>query len=43
MNDRAAPQIKAVVNESGIEVKPLYTAADVEQSGGVAMIGDSGA
>jgi methylmalonyl-CoA mutase N-terminal domain/subunit len=42
MNDRAPPQVKAVVNESGIEVKPLYTAADVEQSGGLAMLGDPG-
>jgi methylmalonyl-CoA mutase, N-terminal domain len=42
MNDRAAPQIKAVVNESGIEVKPLYTAADVEKSGGLTMVGDPG-
>ena len=28
-----------VFNESGIEVKPLYTADDVAQSGGVAMVG----
>jgi methylmalonyl-CoA mutase, N-terminal domain len=42
MNDRAAPQIKTVVNESGIEVKPLYTAADVEKSGGLTMVGDPG-
>ena len=43
MNDRAAPPVKAVVNESGIEVKPLYTAADVEASGGLTMVGDPGA
>jgi methylmalonyl-CoA mutase, N-terminal domain len=42
MNDRAPPPVKAVVNESGIEVKPLYTAADVEASGGLAMLGEPG-
>src|SRR6185369_16976150 len=42
MNDRAAPQIKAVVNESGIEVKPLYTAADVQETGGFTMLGEPG-
>ncbi|MDP6488103.1 MAG: methylmalonyl-CoA mutase family protein, partial [SAR324 cluster bacterium] len=26
---------KAVINESGIEIKKLYTAEDVERSGGV--------
>jgi methylmalonyl-CoA mutase N-terminal domain/subunit len=31
--------MRPVVNESGIEVKPLYTAADVDASGGAAMIG----
>ncbi|OIR00401.1 methylmalonyl-CoA mutase [mine drainage metagenome] len=43
MNDRAKPGVKPetklVVNESGIEVKPLYTAADVEVSGGYKMVG----
>lgn len=42
MNDRAPPPVKAVYNESGIEVKPLYTAADVEASGGLALLGDPG-
>ena len=42
MNDRAPPTVKAVVNESGIEVKPLYTKADVEASGGLRMLGDPG-
>ena len=42
MNDRVPPTVKAVVNESGIEVKPLYTAADVEASGGLAMLGNPG-
>ena len=47
MNDRSPalskPVMKRVVNESGIEVKPLYSAADVEASGGLAMLGDPGA
>ena len=47
MNDRspdlAKSGAKRVVNESGIEVKPLYTAADVEASGGLAMLGEPGA
>jgi hypothetical protein len=34
MNDRAKDELKPIVNESGIEVKPLYTAVDVEASGG---------
>jgi methylmalonyl-CoA mutase N-terminal domain/subunit len=32
----------AVINESGIAIAPLYTAADVEASGGTAMIGVPG-
>ncbi len=47
MNDRSPslskPIMKRVVNESGIEVKPLYTAADVEESGGLSMLGEPGA
>lgn len=47
MNDRspdlAKGGAKRVVNESGIEVKPLYTAADVEASGGLSMLGEPGA
>src|SRR5512133_1097361 len=42
MNDRAPPLVKAIYNESGIEVKPLYTAADVEASGGLNLLGDPG-
>ncbi len=42
MNDRAKDELKPVVNESGIEVKPLYTAADVEASGGLTMLGEPG-
>ena len=42
MNARTPVPVKAVVNESGIEVKPLYTAADVQASGGLAMLGDPG-
>jgi methylmalonyl-CoA mutase N-terminal domain/subunit len=41
MNDRAS-DLKPIANESGIEVKPLYTARDVEASGGYAMIGEPG-
>jgi len=32
--------LRPVVNESGIEIAPLYTAADVEASGGTSLIGD---
>jgi methylmalonyl-CoA mutase N-terminal domain/subunit len=39
-DDRA--QLKPVVNESGIEIKPVYTAEDVEASGGQEMIGRPG-
>ncbi len=42
MNDRAHNDLKPIANESGIEVKPLYTARDVEASGGYAMIGEPG-
>ncbi len=42
MNARAPIPVRAVVNESGIEVKPLYTAADVEASGGLALLGEPG-
>jgi methylmalonyl-CoA mutase N-terminal domain/subunit len=34
--------MKTVINESGIEVKPLYTAADVAASGGMEMVGEPG-
>ena len=41
MNERAKPELKLkpVFNESGIEVNPLYTEADVENSGGYDMVG----
>ena len=42
MNDRAKDELKPITNESGIEVKPLYTAVDVEASGGMAMLGQPG-
>jgi methylmalonyl-CoA mutase N-terminal domain/subunit len=42
MNDMTRPKDKAVINESGIEIKPLYTAADVDASGGLGMIGQPG-
>ena len=35
MNDRLRRTAARCVNESGIEIKPLYTAADVAASGGV--------
>jgi methylmalonyl-CoA mutase N-terminal domain/subunit len=37
--DRAEKELRAVVNESGIAIKPLYTPADLEASGGDGMIG----
>ncbi|MEP7282515.1 MAG: methylmalonyl-CoA mutase family protein [Rubrivivax sp.] len=36
-------QARPVRNESGIPVQPLYTAADLEASGGLAMLGEPGA
>ncbi len=33
------PGVRPVKNESGIEIQPLYTQADVEASGGLAMLG----
>ena len=33
---------KPVVNESGIEINPVYTAADVEKSGGFDRVGNPG-
>ncbi|MEW5864140.1 MAG: methylmalonyl-CoA mutase family protein [Pseudomonadota bacterium] len=41
-NDAPERSLRPVVNESGIEIKPLYTAEDVEASGGTAMIGRPG-
>ena len=42
MNDRLKSALKPVVNESGIEIKPLYTAEDVERTGGFGCIGKPG-
>ncbi len=39
MNDRLREGAAPVVNESGIAIEPLYTQADVEASGGLAMLG----
>jgi methylmalonyl-CoA mutase N-terminal domain/subunit len=36
-------ELRPVRNESGIEIRPLYGAADVEASGGLAMLGEPGA
>jgi methylmalonyl-CoA mutase N-terminal domain/subunit len=33
---------RPVINESGIEIKKVYTPQDVERSGGLAMLGDPG-
>ena len=43
MNDRLHAGVRPVVNESGIEIKPVYTAADVAASGGDGFIGEPGA
>jgi hypothetical protein len=43
MNDRLHAGVRPVVNESGVEIKPVYTAADVEASGGDGFIGEPGA
>ncbi|MBI3157565.1 MAG: methylmalonyl-CoA mutase [Burkholderiales bacterium] len=42
MNDRAAGSPAPIRNESGLEIKPLYTAEDVAASGGLTMLGDPG-
>ncbi|CAG0956973.1 methylmalonyl-CoA mutase, N-terminal domain [Burkholderiales bacterium] len=42
MSERKPSEIRPVVNESGIAIKPLYNAADVEASGGLAMLGKPG-
>ena len=41
MNPKDAPEraLRPVVNESGIEIQPLYTQADLEASGGTALLG----
>jgi methylmalonyl-CoA mutase N-terminal domain/subunit len=42
MSDQRRTKLRPVVNESGIEIKPAYTAADVEASGGFSFIGEPG-
>ncbi len=42
MNDRLRAGMRPVVNESGIEIQPLYTKEDVERSGGDGFIGNPG-
>ncbi|MBL8289820.1 MAG: methylmalonyl-CoA mutase [Rubrivivax sp.] len=39
---RPAAAVRPVVNESGLAIEPVYTAADVEASGGLAMLGQPG-
>ncbi|HJO86434.1 MAG TPA: methylmalonyl-CoA mutase family protein, partial [Rhodospirillales bacterium] len=40
--DGSSSDLKEVVNESGIEIRPLYGPEDVEESGGIEFIGDPG-
>ncbi len=42
MSRKSEPEIKPLVNESALEIKPVYTPADVEASGGTDGIGDPG-
>lgn len=42
MSERKASDLRTVVNESGIAIQPVYTAADVEASGGLDMLGRPG-
>ncbi|HEX5612906.1 MAG TPA: methylmalonyl-CoA mutase family protein, partial [Burkholderiales bacterium] len=42
MNDRLRAGVRPVVNESGIEIQPVYTEEDVERSGGYDFIGRPG-
>src|SRR3990167_1992816 len=42
MNDRLKSGPKPVVNESGIAIKPVYTAEDVDASGGFGFLGKPG-
>ncbi len=39
MSERKAKDLRPVVNESGIAIQPVYSAADVEASGGLDMLG----
>ncbi len=42
MSRKSEPEIKPLVNESAMEIKPVYTPADVEASGGSDDIGNPG-
>ena len=42
MSRKSEPEIKPLVNESALEIKPVYTPADVEASGGTGDIGNPG-
>lgn len=42
MNRTGEEDIRAVFNESGLQIKPVYTRDDVEASGGFDRIGDPG-
>ena len=42
MNPEGKTELEPVFNESGLEIKPVYTAADVEQTGGWDGIGSPG-
>jgi methylmalonyl-CoA mutase N-terminal domain/subunit len=42
MKPPAQPVKDRVINESGIEISTVYTAADVERSGGLDMVGNPG-
>ena len=42
MSGPADNELKQVVNESGIEIKTLYTPEDVQASGGIEMVGNPG-
>jgi methylmalonyl-CoA mutase N-terminal domain/subunit len=42
MSHESKPNLKPVFNESGLEIKPVYTAEDVEQTGGWGGIGGPG-
>ena len=42
MSSQPKSDSKQVINESGIEIKTIYTPVDVEASGGIEMIGMPG-
>ncbi len=43
MTRRPNPTVRAVYNESGLEIKPVYTEKDVMRSGGFGFVGEPGA